>query len=249
VGFCTRAVFPFSLPSQFSNNRFRVAPESPSPRPDRPSPITVAVVEDDPSIREVLAAWIQETAGFACVGLFPDAESAVAKMVACKPNVALVDINLPGLSGIECVRSLKPRLPDTQFVMVTVYDDSTHIFDALSAGATGYLLKRTPREALIAALREVNSGGSPMSSYIARKVVQSLQQPKPKIEAIHELSKREKEVLALLAQGYLYKEIADTMSVSVPTVNSFIRRIYEKLHVNSRGQAVARYVGLPSDRK
>jgi len=208
----------------------------------------VAVVEDDPSIREVLAAWIQETVGLACVGQFPDAESAVAKMVDCKPSVALVDINLPGLSGIECVRSLKPRLPDTQFVMVTVYDDSTHIFDALSAGATGYLLKRTPREALIAALREVYSGGSPMSSYIARKVVQSLQQPKPKIEAIHELSKREKEVLALLAQGYLYKEIADTMSISVPTVNSFIRRIYEKLHVNSRGQAVARYVGLPSDR-
>jgi DNA-binding NarL/FixJ family response regulator len=241
-------VFPFPLASQFSNNLFRVAPESPSPSPGQPSPITVAVVEDDPSIRRVLAAWIQETTGFACVGLFPDAESAIAKMVECRPNVALVDINLPGLSGIECVRSLKPRLPETQFVMVTVYDDSTHIFDALAAGATGYLLKRTSREALIDALREVHAGGSPMSSYIARKVVQSWQQPKPAIEVVHELSKREKEVLALLAQGYLYKEIADAMSVSVPTVNSFIRRIYEKLHVNSRGQAVARYVGLSSDK-
>ncbi len=214
-------------------------------RAERRPTVTVTVVEDDASIRELLATWIQETEGFACVGRFPDAESAIARMVECRPNVALVDINLPGLSGVECVRTLKPRLPDTQFVMLTVYDDSTHIFDALAAGATGYLLKRTSREALIAALREVHSGGSPMSSNIARKVVQSLQQAKPKPPAAGQLSKREGEVLALLAQGYLYKEIADSMGVSVPTVNSFIRRIYEKLHVNSRGQAVALYVGLP----
>jgi DNA-binding NarL/FixJ family response regulator len=223
-----------------------VKSDSPSARLEQRPTVTVTVVEDDASIREVLVTWIQETAGFACVGCFPDAESAVAKMVECRPDVALVDINLPGLSGIECVRSLKPRLPGTQFVMLTVYDDSTHIFDALSAGATGYLLKRASREALIAALREVHSGGSPMSSSIARKVVQSLQQLKPKPPAAAQLSKREGEVLALLAQGYLYKEIADTLGVSVPTVNSFIRRIYEKLHVNSRGQAVALYVGLPS---
>lgn len=211
----------------------------------RSTTITVAVVEDDESIREMLGSWMQRTNGFACVARFPNAESALAGMAERNPHIALIDINLPGFSGIECVRRLKPRLPDTQFVMLTVYDDSAHIFDALAAGATGYLLKRTTRNALIAALREVHAGGSPMSSNIARKVVQSLQHPKPKSRAADELSKREHEVLTLLAQGYLYKEIADAMGVGVPTVNSFIRRIYEKLHVNSRGQAVALYVGLP----
>ncbi len=203
------------------------------------------VIEDDAFIRELLVSWIEEAEGFVCVGEFPDAESAVAKMADNNPDVALVDINLPGLSGIECVRTLKPRLPGTQFVMLTVYDDSAHIFDALAAGATGYLLKRTPREALITRLREVHSGGAPMSSDVARKVVQSFRQPNPKMKAADKLSTRESEVLTLLAQGYLYKEIAGTMGVSVPTVNSFIRRIYEKLHINSRAQAVALYVGLP----
>lgn len=209
----------------------------------RPSTIAVAVVEDDDSVRETLVAWIQKADGFACAGQFPDGESAVSGMAGCRPNVALVDINLPGLSGIECVRALKPLLPDTQFVMLTVYEDSATIFDALAAGATGYLLKRTAREALFASLREVNAGGSPMTSNIARLVVQSLHRPEPK--AAGELSKRESEVLALLAQGYLYKEIAGAMGISLPTVNSFIRRIYEKLHVHSRSQAVARYVDLP----
>jgi len=202
------------------------------------------VVEDDESIRESLTNWLQKAEGFACIGHFSDAESAVAGMVGSKPNVALVDINLPGLSGIECVQRLKPLLPETQFVMLTVYEDSTHIFDALAAGATGYLLKRTTREALITALREVHAGGSPMTSNIARKVVQSLQQAKPMMKVADELSKRENEVLVLLAQGYLYKEIAGTMGISLPTVNSFVRRIYEKLHVHSRAQAVSRYVDL-----
>lgn len=212
-----------------------------------PAPaITVAVVEDDVSIREILVGWLKETEGVSCVGQFPDAESATAGMADRKPDVALVDINLPGLSGIECVRLLKPRLPGTQFVMLTVYEDSNHIFDALSAGATGYLLKRTPRDALIGALRDVFAGGSPMSSNIARKVVQSLQQPKPKTNGAEDLSKRENEVLALLAKGYLYKEIADLIGISMPTVSTYIRRIYEKLHVHSRAQAVARYANLNS---
>lgn len=116
-------------------------------------------MEDDVSIREVLVSWLQHASGFACVGEFPDAEQAIASLVSAPPDVALVDINLPRQSGIECVRTLKPLLPNTQFVMLTVYEDSTHIFDALSAGATGYLLKHTPREALINALREVHSGG------------------------------------------------------------------------------------------
>lgn len=209
------------------------------------STISVVVVEDDPSLRDIVCSWIQEADGFTCLAAFPDTESATSRLASLRPNVAIVDINLPGLSGIECVRSLKPCVPDTQFVMLTVYEDSNHIFDALSAGATGYLIKTTPREALIAALREVHGGGSPMSSNIARKVVQCLQQPKRTIKPAEELSKRENEVLALLAQGYLYKEIADTMGIGLQTVNTYIRRIYEKLHVHSRGQAVAIYANLP----
>jgi DNA-binding NarL/FixJ family response regulator len=220
-------------------------PLVPTPARADAAKISVMIVEDDDSIRESLCRWIRKADGFVCLGEFPDAESAVPAILQNKPNVVLVDINLPGLSGIQCVHTLKPQLPATQFVMVTVYEDATHIFDALAAGATGYLLKRTTREALIAALREVHAGGSPMTSNIARKVVQSLHQAKPRSKAADELSKRENEVLALLAQGYLYKEIAVTMGISVPTVNSFIRRIYEKLHVHSRAQAVAIYADLP----
>jgi len=215
--------------------------------PSNPAPsstIAVAVVEDDVSIREVLVSWLQEASGFACVGEFADAESAIARLAGVHPQVALVDINLPRQSGIECVRALKPLLPQTQFVMLTVYEDSTHIFDALAAGATGYLLKHTPRDALINALREVHSGGSPMTSNIARMVVQALHQAESKTKASDQLSKRQNELLSLLAQGYLYKEIAATMNISLPTVNTYIRRIYEKLHVQSRGQAVALWADL-----
>lgn len=197
------------------------------------------VVEDDPSVRSILTTWFEEAEDFVCAGVFADVETAMPQIERVKPDVVLVDINLPGLSGIECVRKLKLRLPNTQFVMLTIYEDSNHIFDALSAGATGYLVKTTSREALIAALREVHAGGSPMSSNIARKVVQSLHRPK----AVLELSKRENEVLALLAQGYLYKEIADALGIGFDTVDTHIRRIYEKLHVHSRAQAVARYTG------
>lgn len=199
----------------------------------------MVVVEDDISIRGILKNWLEEADGFTCAGVFPDVESALPLIPPLKPDVAIVDINLPGLSGIECVRQLKSRIPGTQFVMLTVYEDSNHIFDALSAGATGYLVKTTSREALITALQEVNAGGSPMSGNIARKVVQSLQQPKPATKPSDELSKRENEVLALLAQGYLYKEIAEALGIRMDTVNTYIRRIYEKLHVHSRAQAVA----------
>jgi DNA-binding NarL/FixJ family response regulator len=217
--------------------------------PPEQTTISVVVVEDDAPLREILATWIQDAEGFSFLGSFPDAESAMLHMAERQPDVAIVDINLPGLSGIECVRALKPRLPATQFVMLTVYEDSNHIFDALSGGATGYLTKTTPREVLIAALREVHAGGSPMSSTIARKIVQSLQQAKPRAKPAEELSKRENEVLALLAQGYLYKEIADTMGIGLQTVNTYIRRIYEKLHVHSRGQAVALYANIPTGGK
>lgn len=206
--------------------------------------ISIMIVEDDVSVRGILTTWIQQTEGFAFLRAFPDVETAMPELARAKPDVAIVDINLPGLSGVECVRRTKQLTPKTQFVMLTVYEDSTHIFDALSAGATGYLVKTTSRDALIAALREVHAGGSPMSGNIARKVVQSLQRPKAADAITDELTKRENEVLALLVQGYLYKEIADTLGISVETVNSHIRKVYEKLHVHSRAQAVARYANL-----
>jgi DNA-binding NarL/FixJ family response regulator len=208
--------------------------------------IAVAIVEDDVPAREILAGWIRNADGFRCVGEFDDAESALAKLPHEKPSVVLFDINLPGMNGIECVRKLKPRLPDTQFVMVTVYEDANHIFNALSAGASGYLLKQTRRNELIDALKDVHAGGSPMSSQIARKVVQNFYRNETQTDGeTVELSPREREVLELLARGYLYKEIAEMLQIGVQTVNTYIRRVYEKLHVRSRAQAVAKYAHLP----
>lgn len=207
---------------------------------------SVAIIEDDGPIREILGDWLSRTAGYECVGSYDSAESALAGIPQVLPQIVLADINLPGLSGIEAVRTLKLQLPATHFVMLTVYEDADHIFDALAAGAVGYLLKRTPLDELLAALQEVQSGGSPMSSNIARKVVQSFQRPQTNTTD-EKLSPREREVLDKLAGGFLYKEIADAMGLSLPTVNTYVRRIYEKLHVHSRSQAIARYVqGRPS---
>jgi DNA-binding NarL/FixJ family response regulator len=210
--------------------------------------ITVAIVEDDVPAREILAGWIRDADGFRVAGEFDDAETAIARLPLEKPSVVLFDINLPGMSGIECVRRLKPKLPDTQFVMVTVYEDANHIFNALSAGASGYLLKQMRRTELLDALKDVHAGGSPMSSQIARKVVQNFYRNETSVNGAGEavgLSGREREVLELLARGYLYKEIAEMLKISVQTVNTYIRRIYEKLHVRSRAQAVAKYAHLP----
>jgi len=214
-------------------------------RPNHSVTIAVAIVEDDVPAREILAGWIRSTEGFRCAGEFDDAETALAKLPNEKPSVVLFDINLPGMNGIECVRRLKPRLPDTQFVMVTVYEDVNHIFNALSAGASGYLLKQTRRHELMEALKDVHAGGSPMSSQIARKVVQSFRRNDSEIGGTNDLSPREREVIELLARGYLYKEIAELLKISVQTVNTYIRRIYEKLHVRSRAQAVAKYTHMP----
>lgn len=203
--------------------------------------IGVSIIEDDASAREILTDWIRQAHGFRCVSQHGSAESALMKLQAEKPSVVLMDINLPGMSGIECVRQLKPQLPDTQFVMLTVYEDTDHIFDALAVGASGYLLKQTPRDELLTALKDVHAGGSPMTSNIARKVVQSFLRPAPQADESVNLSPREREVLELLACGYLYKEIADNLGISVATVVTYIRRIYEKLHVRSRAQAVAKY--------
>jgi DNA-binding NarL/FixJ family response regulator len=222
---------------------------------DRRMSITVSIVEDDGPAREILADWLRQTDGFQCVGQHGSIEHALANLPAEKPSVVLMDINLPGLSGIEGVRRLKPLLPGTQFVMLTVYEDADHIFDALTAGACGYLLKQTPRLELLESLRDVYSGGSPMTSNIARKVVQAFQRGEPAATSssgenanAENLSPREREVIELLARGYLYKEIMETLKISRPTVNTYIRRIYEKLHVRSRSQAVAKFSHFSLDK-
>jgi DNA-binding NarL/FixJ family response regulator len=209
--------------------------------------IEVAIVEDDVPAREILADWIRSTDGFKVVGEYSDAETAIQDLPQKKPSVVLFDIHLPAMNGIECVRRLKPRLPNTQFLTVTVYEDANHIFDALAVGASGYLLKQMRRSELLDALKDVHAGGSPMSSQIARKVVQSFRRDETETAdgEMVGLSQREREVLELLARGYLYKEIAEMLKISVQTVNTYIRRIYEKLHVRSRAQAVAKYAHLP----
>ncbi len=207
-------------------------------------PIAVCIVEDDAQARKILAGWISRAAGFRLAGEWGDAETALRFLPEKKPEVVLMDINLPGISGVEAVKRLKPLLPETQFVMLTVYEDGDHIYNALAAGATGYLLKQMPRAELLGALEEVHRGGSPMTSNIARKVVQSFRQLPALAPPGEGLSHREQEVLELLARGYLYKEIAERLNLSVPTVNTYIRRMYEKLHVRSRAQAVARYARL-----
>jgi DNA-binding NarL/FixJ family response regulator len=206
--------------------------------------IAVSIVEDDAQTRKILASWVSRASGFRLAGEWGDAESALADLPGKKPNVVLMDINLPGLSGVEAVKRLKPVLPEAQFVMLTVYEDADHIYNALAAGATGYLLKQTPRAELLGALEDVHRGGSPMTSNIARKVVQSFRQPTAAPVDAEGLSPREQEVLDLLARGYLYKEIAERLNISVPTVNTYVRRMYEKLHVRSRAQAVAKYANL-----
>ena len=210
--------------------------------------ISVSIVEDDLPVRAIYAKWLKETEGFRLAGLHSNGLDALEALPEEKPDVVLMDINLPGLNGVECVRQLKLRFPAMQFVMITVYEDPDRIFNALAAGATGYLLKQTEREELVAALRDVQRGGSPMSSGIARKVVQCFQKPAPTgMEGeLQQLSLREQEVLDLLARGYLYKEISETLHLSDHTVDTYLRRIYEKLHVHSRAQATARYAELKS---
>jgi DNA-binding NarL/FixJ family response regulator len=206
----------------------------------KPVNIRLSLVEDDHRLRGIIAGWLAHEPGFRVVSEYGTAEAAIAELPAHQPDVVLVDINLPGLSGIECVRQVKPQLPQTQFAMVTVYEDAEKIFQALSVGATGYLLKQTPRSELVAAIHELHAGGSPMSTNIARKVVQSFHRPPIAAGEAVELSTREQQVLDELVRGLLYKEIADALGISMGTLHTYIRRIYEKLHVHSRAQAVAK---------
>ena len=205
-------------------------------------PIKVSIIEDDDWIRDDLATEIQRTEGFTCVQTFGNAETALAQIGRTAVDVVLVDINLPQMNGIECVRKLKQLLPSLQILMLTVYEDSDKIFDSLLAGASGYLLKRTPKSEIIKAIANVHQGNSPMTGHIARKVVQYFHQRGADDQEIGKLSKREHEVLDRLAAGISYKEIADVLALSIDTVRMHIKSIYGKLHVHSRGEAVAKYL-------
>lgn len=204
-------------------------------------PVTVSIVEDAAGVREGLVRLLDSAPGFRCLASYPDAESALAGIPKQIPEVVLMDIDLPGMNGVDCVRKLKALLPDVRVVMLTVYENPEKIFDALSAGAVGYLLKKRLAEDLLAAIQDACAGGAPMSSQIARKVVQFFQQI-PASSSMESLSARELEVLDLLAKGFLVKEIADRTGLGYGTVRTYIRRIYEKLQVHSRSQAVAKYL-------
>jgi len=202
----------------------------------------ISIIEDDEETRQILTGIIASAPGLKLISTYPRCVPAIEGIPKDKPDVVLVDINLPEMNGVEAVRRLKPALPGTQFLMLTVYDDPDHIFTALTAGATGYLLKSTRRAELLEAISQIAAGGSPMSTGIARKVVQSFTNPPMPRNELAALSPREQSVLDLLSKGYLYKEISDSLGVSVPTVNTYIRRIYEKLQVHSRTQAINKYL-------
>lgn len=204
--------------------------------------ITVSIIEDDQRVRESLCVLINGAENIRCVSTYATGEAALEDLIRKKPDVALMDINLPGMTGIECVRKLKAQLPKLQVLMLTMYEDDEKVFQSLMAGASGYLVKRTSPAELLKAIEEVHSGASPMSGKIARTVVEyfrTLQSAGPQQEY---LSKREEEILGLLVKGYRYKEIADALSISYETVRSHLKNIYDKLHVHSRTEAVVKYL-------
>ncbi|MCI0743918.1 MAG: response regulator transcription factor [Verrucomicrobia subdivision 3 bacterium] len=203
-----------------------------------PQRIRVAIVEDDSEIRHGLESMVSSSAGFICVAACPNAEEALVGLPQKQPDVVLMDIGLPGMSGIACIPRLKERLPHAQVMMLTVFDDPDRIFESLKAGATGYLVKKTSPSKLARSIRDLHAGGSPMSSQIARRVVEAFQQPPPRFEAPPQLSEREQDILTRLAQGFLYKEIAEILGISLETVRTHARNIYKKLEVRTRMQAV-----------
>jgi DNA-binding NarL/FixJ family response regulator len=204
--------------------------------------ISVAIVEDDAGIRESLAAFLGRVPGVRCLAAYPDAEQALEGLKFLTPEVVLMDINLPGMSGIEATRVLKRRRPDARILMLTVYEDSKALFDSLKAGACGYLLKRTATEKIVEAIREAREGGMPLTPRMASKVAGYFQGLGTSGNEVDSLSQRERQALELLAEGFLYKEIADKMGVSYLTVHQFTKHIYEKLHVHSRTEAVVKFL-------
>jgi DNA-binding NarL/FixJ family response regulator len=204
--------------------------------------ISVSIVDDETSLRQSIATFIDGSPGFRCVSTYGSAEAALQGLPADRPDVVLMDIHMDGMNGIECVQRLKALLPELQILMLTVYEDTDQIFKALAAGASGYLLKRLPPSQLLEAIGEVHAGGSPMSSSIARKVVASFQKAGPSTDQDALLSPREQMVIDCLSRGLAYKQIAERMGISVTTIRTYLRRIYEKLHVRSRSEAVAKYL-------
>ena len=204
--------------------------------------IKVAIVEDDAGIRASLAALIRRAPEFKLTGDYPDADAALKAIPEKPPNVVLMDINLPGMNGVECVRQLKATLPAVQFLMLTVYEDSDSLFRSLKAGASGYLLKRTASARLLEAIQDVHAGGAPMTPQLARRVVQFFSKPAEGDSTVAHLTPGERDFLDQLANGYAYKEIADRMNISIDTVRSYVRTVYEKLHVHSRTEAVVKYL-------
>lgn len=210
------------------------------------APITVSIVDDEPGLRESIIGYLKKAGTFQVVSQYSRAEEALAHLPGETVSVVLMDIKMEGMGGIECVRRLKMQRPDIQVIMLTVFEDTDLIFDAIKSGASGYLLKRLPPAKLVEAIREVVEGGSPMSAPIARKMVQLLQsgelRRQKSSENTMDLSAREREVLDQLAAGQAYKQAADHLGVSIHTVRSYVRRIYEKLHVHTRAEAVAKYL-------
>ena len=213
-----------------------------SPAETSGSELRVAIVDDDNDIRAHLAVLISRAPGIKLTGQYASAEEALEQIPRRPPDVVLMDIQLPGLSGIDCVRALRQCLPALQVLMLTIYEDSEQIFQSLQAGASGYLLKRTPGAQLLEGIRDVHAGGSPMNSHIARKVVQFFNQRRNAAPELQALSTREQEVLELLAGGQLYKQIAARLGVSMDTVRKHLQSIYQKLHVHSRTEAVVKYL-------
>jgi DNA-binding NarL/FixJ family response regulator len=200
----------------------------------------VAIVEDDKGLREQLKLVLKTAADVECVAAYGSAEEALKGFEAARPDVVLMDINLPRMSGIECVAKMKEIMPAVQIIIVTVYEDSERIFRALRSGASGYLVKSGPPEKLLEAIRDVSQGGSPISAHIARKVVQHFQMAAPADEGTEPLSPREAEVLELLAAGYIYKEIGDQLNIATETVRTYVKHICQKMHVKNKTEAVAR---------
>ena len=205
--------------------------------------IRVSIVEDNAGIRKTFVALLNETPGLCCVGAYAAAEDAIRQMPADKPDVALVDVHLPGMDGIECVGHLKASLPNLQVLMLTRYEQSDLIFNSIRAGASGYLLKNTPPKDLIQAIEQVHAGGAPMTMQVARKVIDHFRRIQKPASDVEKLTPREQEVLALLSKGYLYKEISDNLGVSINTLRNHLRAIYEKLHVHSRTEATVKFLG------
>ena len=204
--------------------------------------INIAVVEDNRDFRATLEQYLNDAPGFHCAGVFGSAEDALKTIPKLLPDVVLMDIHLPNMSGVNCTRRLKDLCPSVQILILTVYEDNERIFGALKAGASGYLLKRAEPADILRAIQEVKLGGAPMSSQIARRVVQSFREINTHAFGNDKLSQREEEILQQLAKGYSTKEIADHSSISVNTVRTHLQHIYEKLHVRSRAEAIVKFL-------